>query len=267
MMDWVQILVLSLVQGITEFLPVSSSAHLILVPGLLGWKDQGLAFDIAVHLGTLMAVIIYFRLELFRMIVDFYSSLKGKGISAHARYLWFIGFATIPVGLFGLLMKHVVETALRAPWVIALTTIGFGLLLWLAENKGKQTRKEKDLNWKDVWVIGFSQALSLIPGTSRSGVTLTAGLFNGLTREAAARFSFLLSILVIILAGGLETLSLIKSHEVVDWEALALGIGLSGISGYICIHYFLKLLNKVGLFPFVLYRIGLGIFIIFRFYL
>jgi undecaprenyl-diphosphatase len=266
MLDWFQVVVLSIVQGITEFLPVSSSAHLILVPSILGWKDQGLAFDITVHLGTLLAVISYFRTEIIVMCRDFMRSLKGYGMSVHARLLWSIGFATIPVGLVGLFSRKFVESTLRSPLVIAFTTIGFGLILWLADKKGKQRRELQTLNWRDVVAIGFAQALSLIPGVSRSGITLTAGLFCNLTRESAARFSFLLSIPVIILAGGLESVKLFKSSTEVDWASLGLGLCLSAISGYFCIHYFLKLMNRIGLFPFILYRLCLGVFLLFYFY-
>lgn len=261
MLEWYQVVVLSLVQGLTEFLPVSSSAHLILMPTLLGWQDQGLAFDIAVHLGTLIAVILYFRKDLSRMIIDFVASLRGRALSIQAKIFWSIGFATIPVGLAGLLFKKHVETILRSPMVIAVTTIVFGLVLWLADRMGKRQRTLNTLNWRDVLFIGCAQAISLIPGTSRSGITLTAGLFAGLTREAAASFSFLLSIPVIILAGGLETITLIKSQSPVNWVPMGLGFCLSAASGYLCIHYFIQLINRVGLLPFVIYRMVLGAFL------
>jgi undecaprenyl-diphosphatase len=225
-----------------------------------------LAFDIAVHVGTLLAVIGYFRVELFHMLRDFMDSLKGQTLSIHAKLMWCIGFATIPVGLTGLFAKHFVETHLRSPLVIALATIIFGFILWSADKWGKRNRAEQSIQWKDVLAIGCCQALSLIPGTSRSGITLTAGLAMGLTREAAARFSFLLSIPVIILAGGLETVTLIKSHQPVNWVALGAGAGLSAITGFGCIHFFLKFINKTGLFPFVLYRILLGFCLLWLFY-
>lgn len=266
MLEWYQVIVLSLVQGLTEFLPVSSSAHLILMPTLFEWPDQGLAFDIAVHLGTLIGVIAYFRRDLVRMVIDFAQSCSGRVLTPQAKIFWSIGFATIPVGLVGLLLKKHVETTLRSPMVIACTTIGFGLILWLADKIGKQQRSLNTLNWRDVMLIGSAQALSLIPGTSRSGITLTAGLFTGLTREAAARFSFLLSIPVIILAGGLESVSLIKSPLSVNWTTLGLGFCLSGLSGYFCIHYFIKLIDTIGLLPFIVYRLLLGIFLILYFY-
>ncbi len=265
MLTWMQVVILSLVQGLTEFLPVSSSAHLILVPNMLGFEDQGLAFDIAVHVGTLVAVITYFRAEIVRMVRDFIKSLFGKKITEDAKLLWCIGFATIPVGLAGLFLHHWVETALRSPIVIAITTIFFGLILWWSDAAQRHQRKLSAIYWRDVIVIGVAQALSLIPGTSRSGITLTAGLFSGFTKEAAARFSFLLSIPVILLAGGLETVKLVHSNLNIDWMSLGLGVLISAVSGYLCIHYFLKWLNTVGLFPFVLYRIFLGIFLFFYF--
>ncbi len=265
MLDWLQIFALSLVQGVTEFLPVSSSAHLILVPKFFGWSDQGLAFDIALHLGTLIAVLAYFRQDLKKMIRDFFLVFKGVPLSADAKLLWAIGFATIPVGLAGILLKSTVETTLRSPLVIAAATIFFGLILWIADRYGRQLRPAAEMNWKDVFFIGCGQVLALIPGTSRSGVTLSAGLARGLTRESAARFSFLLSIPVIVLAAGLETLSIIKNPVAMQWSALGTGLVISAISGYACIHLFLKLLNRVGMGPFVLYRMMLGIVLFFVF--
>lgn len=257
-MDWLQIAVLALVQGLTEFLPVSSSAHLILVPVISGWPDQGLAFDVAVHVGSLAAVMFYFRRELGRMIVAWLDSLRGRGLSPDARLAWAVGFGTIPAGLAGLLFNDFIELELRSAVVIALATIGFGLLLWWADVRGRRTRDEYAIGWKDVLVIGGAQALALIPGTSRSGITMTAGLMMGLTREAAARFSFLLSIPVIALSGGFETVKLVQQQSAVDWFAIGLAAILSAISAYLCIHFFLKLLERIGMLPFVLYRLVLG---------
>jgi undecaprenyl-diphosphatase len=265
-LEFYQVIVLSLVQGLTEFLPVSSSAHLILVPELLGWPDQGLAFDITVHLGTLVAVLVYFRADLKHMISDFFRALCGKGFSMWAKLFWAIAVATIPVGLGGLFLHTIVETHLRSPLVIAGTTLGFGLLLWLADSFGRRNRPLSALNWRDVCVIGCAQAVSLIPGTSRSGITLTAGLGMGLDREAAARFSFLLSIPVIILAGGLESYTLLKSPLVVDWRSLGIGFCVSALSGYFCIHYFIQLISRMGLLPFICYRFGLGFFLWIHFF-
>ena len=264
-MDLIQIIVLSLVQGLTEFLPISSSAHLILVPVLTGWQDQGLAFDVAVHVGTLAAVVYYFRHEIGHMFVDWTGSLTGKGITPDSRLAWAVILGTVPAALSGLFFKDFIEENLRSPLVIASTTILFGLLLWAADAWGRRQRDEHQIKWVDVLLIGIAQALALIPGTSRSGATMTAALALGLTRKAAARFSFLLSIPIILLAGGYLILKLFQSTDPVDWTALLIGVALSAISAYLCIHLFLKLLDKIGMLPFVIYRMVLGIilFVIF----
>ena len=252
-------LILALVQGLTEFLPISSSAHLILLPKLAGWVDQGLAFDVALHVGTLTAVIIYFRHELMRMSHDWLQSITARRHTPDSRLAWGVIAGTIPVGLCGLFFKNIVETALRSPLVIAVATIGFGLLLWWADYYGKRIRDEHTITRKDILIIGIAQAIALIPGTSRSGITITAGLMVGLTRPAAARFSFLLSIPVIVLAGMLETIDLIKTHiSAVEWDAMLIGAGVSAVSAYFCIHFFIKLLDRIGMLPFVIYRVLLG---------
>lgn len=265
-MDFIQIFVLALVQGISEFLPISSSAHLILVPILTDWEDQGLAFDVAVHVGTLSAVILYFYKDIIRMLTAWVKSLFGGSLTADARLAWAIGLGTIPVGLAGLLFKDYIEIYLRSPLVIATTTIVFAILLWLADRMGDRLRNEYDIRWIDVLLIGISQAFALIPGTSRSGATMTMALFLGFTRQAAARFSFLLSIPVILLAGGLLTKDLVESSTPVDWAALILGVALSAISAWLCIHYFLKFLSRIGMLPFVIYRLALGIFLFVMFW-
>lgn len=257
-MDLIQIVLLSLVQGLTEFLPISSSAHLILVPVLTGWQDQGLAFDVAVHIGTLLAVVSYFRSKLIKMVSEWGGSLVGRGMSADAKLAWAVGLGTIPVGLAGLVFKDHIELYLRSPLVIATTTILFGLLLWWADYRGKRQSDEHQMGWQTVLVVALSQIFALIPGTSRSGVTMTAALAMGMTRQGAARFSFLLSIPVILLAGGLEVVELIQQGDGVNWATLLLGTALSAISAYLCIHYFLRLLDRIGMAPFVLYRMILG---------
>lgn len=260
-MDLLQLFVLSLVQGLTEFLPISSSAHLILVPVLTPWKDQGLAFDVAVHVGTLLAVVIYFSQDLKHMIIDWLSTFRGNPMTADARLAWAVLWGTVPAGIAGWLFDDFVESYLRSPLVIAATTFGFGGLLWWADVRGQGTRDEHEMTWKDIVVIGFAQALALIPGTSRSGVTITAGLAMGLTRKGAARFSFLLSIPVILLAGGYHIFKLIRLPEQSDWGVLLGGVIISGISAYFCIHFFLALLDRIGMLPFVLYRLVLGVFL------
>ncbi|MEJ2610941.1 MAG: undecaprenyl-diphosphate phosphatase [Candidatus Thiodiazotropha sp.] len=258
-MDLLQIFILSALQGLTEFLPISSSAHLILAPIVTGYADQGLAFDVAVHVGTLAAVIGYFRHQVFKISGDFFRSwVNPAARSQDSRLGWMIIIATIPVGLFGLLMKALVETDLRSPLVIAITTIGFGILLWISDLSGKRQKDEYSIHWPQALFIGLFQAIAIIPGTSRSGSTMTAGLFLGLTREAASRFSFLISIPTIILSGGLLGLELLQSDVPVDWLSLTLGTILAFITAYFCIHFFLRFIENIGMFPFVIYRFILG---------
>jgi len=227
--DIVQIIVLALVQGLTEFLPISSSAHLILVPFITDWEDQGLAFDVAVHVGTLTAVVVYFRKDILAMFFAWLTSFKGKH-SEDSRLAWGVLIGTIPVGLAGLIFKDVISEHLRTPLVIAITTIVFGLLLWYVDWSAKRERDEHSLSWKDIIVIGCAQAIALIPGTSRSGITITAGLMLGLTAQASARFSFLLSIPVIVLAGSLETLDYLQVASIKDMDDLMLGAIISAFS-------------------------------------
>ena len=260
-MEILQIVILALIQGLTEFLPISSSAHLILVPVLTDWPDQGLAFDVAVHAGTLTAVVLYFRKELSRMLVEWFASLKGR-LTPDARLAWAVLIGTIPVGLAGLVFKGVIETQLRSPMVIAMATIVFGLLLWYADKTGKRGKDEYGLSLCDVLVIGLAQALALIPGTSRSGITITAALMLGLNRKAAARFSFLLSIPVIFLAGMLETMDYLSAASIEDAQPLLIGALISAVGAYACIHYFLKLLDRMGMMPFVAYRLVLGVVLV-----
>jgi undecaprenyl-diphosphatase len=200
----------------------------------------------------------YFRQQLQSMALEWLGSIRGEGMTADARLAWAVGLGTIPVGLAGLLFKEGIELYLRSPLVIAVTTVLFGLLLWWADRSGRQQLDEYQMGWRVVLLVALAQALALIPGTSRSGITITAGLMMGLTRQGAARFSFLLSIPVIVLAGGLETRELIEQGAGVAWGALLLGTLFSALSAYLCIHYFLKLLDRVGMLPFVLYRLALG---------
>jgi len=261
-METAHIIWLALVQGLTEFLPVSSSAHLILVPQLLGWPDQGIAFDVAVHLGTLIAVVSFFRKDIVRLFLAWLGSISGKGMSPEARLAWGVIVGTIPAGLVGLAFKDVIETHLRSPLVIAATTIIFGLLLWYADRRAKLQRAETTLSWQDFVVIGCAQAMALVPGTSRSGITITAGLLLGLTREAAARYSFLLSIPIIVLSGLGVTSDLISNTSSVDWKALILGTVIAAISAFACIHFFLSWINRIGMVPFVIYRLLLGVLLL-----
>lgn len=257
-MDLVQIVVLAIVQGLTEFLPISSSAHLILVPLVLKWPDQGLAFDVAVHVGSLLAVLYYFRQTVRALIQAWLGSLTGGKVSSNSRLAWWVIFGTIPAVIIGYLFKGMIETELRSPWVIAISTIGFGLLLLVADKVSSRRRNETQLGLIDVIVIGCFQAIALIPGTSRSGITMTAGLFLGMTRRAAARFSFLLSMPIIFASGVLQTRDLIQSSIPIDWVALLIAVVLSALSAALCIHLFLKLIEHMGMMPFVIYRLLLG---------
>lgn len=261
-MQPVEAALLAILQGLTEFLPISSSGHLVLLPAMLGWQDQGLAFDVAVHVGTLAAVVAFFRRELLGMTRSWFRSVSGGGVDSDARLAWAVIFGTVPAALFGLLGKDFIEANLRSPMVIAATTVVFGILLWFADYAGRHARDEHTLRWSDVLLIGFAQALSLIPGTSRSGITITAGLALGLDRRAAARFSFLLSVPVIALAGAYLTYGLVVSSEPVDWGILGLGAVLSAAAAYLTIDLFIRFVERIGMLPFALYRLLLGIVIV-----
>lgn len=265
-MDSLQAIVLAIVQGLSEFLPISSSGHLILVPHFLGWTDQGLAFDVAVHVGTLLAVVAYFRRQLFAMARAWFGSFAGGGMTPDARLAWCIVVGTIPVGIVGLLFSDLIEKMLRNPLFVAGTLSVFGLLMWLADRLGARKRDEYSVGWRDAILIGCAQALALMPGTSRSGVTMTMARSLGLTREAAARFSFLLAVPGIALAGGYELLQLLGEPDgSVDWSMMSLGLVVSAVTGYLCIHWLLKIIGRIGLAPFAFYRFALAALIVFLF--
>ena len=265
-MDSLQAIVLAIVQGLSEFLPISSSGHLILVPHFLGWTDQGLAFDVAVHVGTLIAVAGYFRKQLLAMTRAWFGSLAGGGLTPDARLAWCVVIGTIPVGIVGLLFSDLIEKMLRNPLFVAGTLSAFGLLMWLADRFGRQRRDEYSVGWRDAILIGCAQALALMPGTSRSGVTMTMARSLGLTREAAARFSFLLAVPGIAMAGGYELLQLLGQPDgSVDWSMMSLGLVVSAVTGYLCIHWLLKIIGRIGLAPFAIYRFALAALILFLF--
>ena len=266
-MLWYHIVFLAVIQGLTEFLPISSSAHLILPAQLLHWPDQGLAFDVAVHVGTLIAIVGYFRKDIAQIVVAWCVSIRDKRSTSNSRLAWWICLATLPACVAGLLFDDLISTHLRSLEVIAYTTIGFGVLLWFSDKYGASQKTEEDFGLKSVIYIGFAQALALIPGTSRSGITMTAARFLGFSRECAARFSFLLSIPLILAAGGLKSIELVSSDIAVDWASIFMGVILSAISAYLCIYLFLKWLNKIGFFPFFVYRLVLGIALLLIVYL
>ena len=257
-MDNIQALILALIQGLTEFLPISSSAHLILPSQVLGWPDQGLAFDVAVHLGTLLAVVVYYRRDLWGMTRGAGQGLVERRMNPDLRLGLLVVLATIPAVAAGFLLKDLIENELRSAAVIAVTTVVFGVLLWLADVYSARKRAVAELGVGSALLIGVAQAVALIPGTSRSGITITAALALGFRREDAARFSFLLSIPVILGAGLLKTKDLLESTVPVDWGHMALGVVVSAVTAYLTIMLFLRLLDRVGMLPFMLYRLLLG---------
>ena len=271
-LDYLQTAVLALIQGLTEFLPVSSSGHLLLPSMLLGWPDQGLAFDVAFHSGSLLAVIWYFRRELARMIAGGLGHGIRHGLGhEEGRLFWLLLFATVPVGLAGLFLRDMVEIHARSVAVVATTSIVFGLLLGYADFSGLrhcETRHEtrrgmESIGWKTAFLIGLAQMLALIPGTSRSGVTMTAALLCRLDRESAARFSFLLAIPVMLASGALEALDLIAEPPPAR-QLLLLGFGtaLSALVAGLSIHWFLRWIGRISFQPFVVYRVALGVFLL-----
>lgn len=257
-MTFFEIIILALIQGLTEFLPISSSAHLILPSQVLGWNNQGLAFDVAVHVGSLLAVIIYFRNDIITMTKAWVEHGFKRQQTNESLLSWYIVIATLPGVLFGYLMKDWIELNARSALIIAFTTIGFGVLLWIADRYAKQTKKIEKIGLKEAVLIGLSQAIAIIPGTSRSGITMTMGLFVGLTREAAARFSFLLSIPIILGAGLFSVIELIQDKSPVNIEELVYGAGFSFVAAYFCITLFLAFISRIGMLPFVIYRLLLG---------
>lgn len=248
--------VLAILQGLTEFLPISSSAHLILPAQVLGWPDQGLSFDVAVHVGSLLAVMAYFRRDLWDLFGGSVGALRERRWNSQAHMVACLGVASIPVGLAGLLLQDFVAMHLRSVLVIAAATIGFGLLLGFADKRGG---RGGGLTLRSALWIGLAQALAIIPGTSRSGVTMTAALLCGLDRQQAARFSFLLSIPVILAAGALQTVELVQRSLPVHWGQLMLAVTVSAITAYLTIGWFLRLLDRLGFMPFVIYRCALGL--------
>ena len=265
-MDNLHLLILSVVQGLTEFLPISSSAHLVLLPSLLNWPDHGLVLDVALHFGSLLAVAYYFRHEIIRMFYAWIRSLSGGEADQDSLLAWWVIIGTFPTIVVGFLLQDIVEVFARAPWIIAFASIFFGLLLLLADRIAIRQRDEFSLTLKDVLIIGCSQVLALIPGTSRSGITITLGLFLGLTRKAAARFSFLLAMPVIFASGVLQSVRMFTEVSPIGWGDLGIGILLSALSAGLCIHYFLRLVERTGMLPFVIYRVLLGILILLLLY-
>ena len=258
-MPFFHIIVLALIQGLTEFLPVSSSAHLILGGQLMGWEDQGLVFDVATHLGTLVAVLIYFREDLVNMAMACARPVTTEAQKQSRNMVGFLALASLPALAIGFLARDLVELFLRDLRIIAVTTLLFGGLLWLADARSKRSRVLQEMNWRSALLIGLAQVLALVPGVSRSGITLTAGRFLGFNADSAARFSFLLAIPIIAAAGGYGALKVALGEAPINWQQFLLAMGFAAIAGWACIAAFLALLQKVGLLPFILYRLALGV--------
>jgi undecaprenyl-diphosphatase len=270
MLLW-QVIILAIIQGLTEFLPISSSAHLILIPDLLHWQDPGLAFDVALHLGTLIAVLLYFFRDWIQL------TLCGLGFHypkrsseqmrlQYQRMFWYLVAATIPGALVGFFFEHWIDVHLRNPIPIACAMILIAFLMWYAESVARLDRHIEQTSLGDSLVIGTSQALALFPGVSRSGITISTGLFRGMTREAAARFSFLLSTPLIAGAAAKEVPKLLKLHHTgevgIPQSTILISILVSAIVGYVVIAFFLKYLQTRTLKVFIYYRIAFGIVIL-----
>jgi undecaprenyl-diphosphatase len=255
-------IVLGIVQGLTEFLPISSTGHLRIVPAFLGWEDPGAAFTAVTQLGTMGAVLLYFRDDLLRIARAWLSSLRNPAIRREldARLGWYIVLGTVPIGIFGVLFKDQIETGARDLYIIGVALIALGLVLLLAEKVGTRERSIEQIRTKDGFAIGLAQALALVPGVSRSGATITAGLFMGLDRTAAARFSFLLSIPAVVLSGLLELGSILSGEEGETTSAFALVVAtlLAFVSGYASIAFLLRFLSNHSTVVFVVYRVVLG---------
>lgn len=251
---------LSVLQGATEFLPISSSGHLILPSLLFSWRDQGLTFDVAVHVGTLLAVLLYFKDDLRRLAIAAFQSVRTGNSSEDSRLAWMLMAATVPAGIAGLLFTGYIEQYGRSLLVIGSSSMVFGILLLWSDKSGSKQQSLANINWKTALIIGFAQILAIIPGTSRSGITMTAALFCNLDRVAAARFSFLLSIPIIMATGLLRGLELLQEGAAtLEWMRLLYAVLLSAGVAYFCIHFFLRLIERIGFLPFVIYRVLLGI--------
>jgi undecaprenyl-diphosphatase len=258
-----QAVVYGVVQGLTEFLPISSTAHLRIVPAFLTWDDPGTAFTAVIQLGTMAAVVLYFWRELLQVSVAWMRGLvdkSGRG-SLEYRMGWYLILATIPVGVFGLIFSHQIETGARNLWLIATALIVMAIILWFAELRGLRNRDEEDITTRDAIVVGAAQALSLIPGVSRSGATITAGLFQGLDRVAAARFSFLLSVPAVVASG------LFEARKIGGAGAPGMGVTvvatvISFAVGLASIAWLIRYVSKHSTFIFIAYRIVLGVVLV-----
>lgn len=262
-MTWLQIIVLAIVQGLTEFLPISSSGHLVLVPSVFGWADQGLGFDVAVHFGSLLAVCLYFRSDLIGLCRGGLQILGGSVQTPESRVALAIAIGTVPAAIVGLTLAGWIESNLRDPVVVVSTLAGYAIVMILADRLGRRERNVTDIGVTDAVWIGCAQALALVPGTSRSGVTISAARILGFCRQDAARFSFLLSAPVILLATLYKAYELIGGDLPVPWTGLGIAVLISGIVAYLSIGFFMRVVSLIGLLPFAAYRLALAAVILY----
>jgi undecaprenyl-diphosphatase len=260
---WLQVIVLAIVQGLTEFLPISSSGHLVLVPSAAGWTDQGLAFDVAVHFGSLLAVCAFFRNDILALLRGSGQILTRQSQTPESRMALAIGIGTIPAALAGLALAGWIEANLRSPAVIVVTLSAYAIVMVLADRFGRRERNVANISLADAVVIGCAQALALVPGTSRSGVTISAARILGFDRLDAARFSFLLSVPVILLATVYEMGGLLAGDEAVAWSQLSIAALVAAIVAYASIDFFMRFVSRIGLLPFALYRLVLAAIILY----
>ena len=258
-MDIFQAIILAFIQGLTEFLPVSSSAHLVILPKFFDWPDQGLAFDVVLHFASLCAVIIYYRTSIAILAQDFFSSISSRKMQGDSFLAWGVLLGTIPVGLAGLFLNDFVEMNLRSFQVVAYATIFFGVALGLSDVFHRVRNMNREvIRGSDIVIVGCFQALALIPGTSRAGITITAALLIGLSRKLSIKFAFLLSIPVISLATIMKLFELSNKYQQVNWLLLFFGFAIAFLTSYFTIVFFIKLVERIGFLPFVVYRIFLG---------
>lgn len=261
-MNIFQASVLGIVQGLTEFLPVSSSAHLRVVPALLGWDDPGAAFTAVTQIGTEAAVLIYFRHDLIRMARAWWTSLRERtflrSTDPDARLAWYVALGTVPIGVLGLLLEDLIESSFRDLRVTATMLIVIGLGLLVAERMGNARKQTEDMTLRDAITLGFAQALALIPGVSRSGATISGGLLLGYDRVAATRFAFLLAIPAVVLS-GLFKLPDAFGGDGPGWGATLSATALAFVTGYAAIAWLLRYISKNSFLPFVIYRVALGL--------
>jgi len=262
-MEIIKAIVYGLIQGLTEFIPISSTAHIRVIPALLGWKDPGAAYTAVIQIGTLIATLIYFRSDISHMIKSVINSVRQKNFNDYyTRLSIMLIVGTIPISVFGLLLKRFIESEARGLYIVALSLIILAVILYIAEKVSKKQKEITDISYKDGFIIGLAQTLALIPGSSRSGVTITAGLLCGLKRDVTARFSFLLSIPAVLLSGLFELYSEREALLKVNAFSLLIATIVSAIVGYIAIAFLISYLKKKSNLVFVIYRIIIGIIIL-----